>query len=282
MIDADHGRFGDRRVTDREIFQIDRRDPLAAGLDDVLGAVGDPHIAVLVDGGDVAGVEKAFVVEDVGIDLEIGLGDRGPAHLEAAESLAVPRQFLAGIVGDLHLDAERRVALGLQDIEPLLAGEFGKRRLQRGDGADRAHLGHAPGVAHANAHVDERLDHRARHRRAAAHHALQVGQLQIAGGHMVEQHQPHRRHAGGVRDLLGVEEFVDRSAVELGARHHELGAHRRRGECDAPAVGMEQRHHRQHCLGGAGAESVDIVGHQPVQHVGAVRIQHALRIARAA
>ena len=148
--------------------------------------------------------------------------------------------------------------------------------------ADRAHLGHAPGVAHANAHVDERLDHRARHRRAAADHHLEVRQLQIAGGHVVEQHQPHRRHAGGVRDLLGVEQFVDRGAVELGARHHQLGAHRGRGERDAPAIGMEQRHHRQHCLGGAGAERVDIVGHQRVQHVGAMRIQHAFRIARGA
>ena len=36
MIDADHGRFRDRGVGDREVFQIDRRNPFAAGLDDVL------------------------------------------------------------------------------------------------------------------------------------------------------------------------------------------------------------------------------------------------------
>ena len=104
-------------------------------------------------------------------------------------------------------------------------------------------------------------------------------QLQIVGGHVVEQHQPHRRHAGGMRHLLGVEQFVDRGAVELGAGHHQLGAHRGRGEGDAPAVGVEQRHHRQHGVGGIGAERIAGVGHQRMQHVGAVRIQHALGIA---
>ena len=73
MMDADHGGFRDRGMSDREIFQVDRRNPFAAGLDHVLGAVGDPHVAVRVDGGDVAGVEKAVLVENVGIDAEIGL-----------------------------------------------------------------------------------------------------------------------------------------------------------------------------------------------------------------
>ena len=97
---------------------------------------------------------------------------------------------------------------------------------------------------------------------------------------MLEQHQPHRGHARGVRHLLGREQLVDRGAIELGAGHDELGALRWRGEGDAPAIGMEQRNHRQHRLGRAGAERIDIVGHQCVQHVGAMRVQHTLRIAR--
>src|ERR1700722_9701237 len=48
MMDADHGGFRDRGMSDREIFQVDRRDPFAAGFDHVLGAIGDPHIAVLI------------------------------------------------------------------------------------------------------------------------------------------------------------------------------------------------------------------------------------------
>ena len=79
MMDADHGGFGDRGMADREIFQVDRRNPFAAGFDHILGAVGDPHVSVRVDGGDVAGVEIAVVVEDVGIDAEIGFRYRRAA-----------------------------------------------------------------------------------------------------------------------------------------------------------------------------------------------------------
>ena len=123
MPDADHRGLGHLGVADREILELDRGNPFAARLDHVLGAVGDLHVAVRVDGGDVAGVEKAVRVEDVAaFVLEIGSRDRGPAHLEPAEGLAVPWQRAAGVVGDLHLDAERRVALLPLDVEPRLAG----------------------------------------------------------------------------------------------------------------------------------------------------------------
>ena len=105
-------------MADREILEIDGRNPFAARLDHVLGAVGDLHVAVVVDGGDVAGVEPAVLFEHrVAFDLVIALGHRRPAHLQAAEGLAVPRQRLAGVVGDLHFDAERRVALFHLDVE---------------------------------------------------------------------------------------------------------------------------------------------------------------------
>ena len=55
-----------------------------------------------------------------------------------------------------------------------------------------------------------------------------------------------------------------------------------RRERDAPAIGMEQRNHRQHRIAGIGAERIAGIGHQRVQHVGAMRIQHALGIARGA
>src|SRR4029079_14967390 len=130
MINADHRGFRYRGMTDGEGFQIDRREPFAAGLDDVLGTVGDPHVAMRVDGRDVTGVEIALVVQDIGIDAEIGLGDGGPGDLEPAEGLAVPRQLLARIVGDLHLHAVGRVALGLQHIQQFLAGALRAPRLQ--------------------------------------------------------------------------------------------------------------------------------------------------------
>ena len=60
MPDADHRGLGHLGMADREVFEVDRGNPFAARLDHVLGAVGDLHVAVRVDGGDVAGVEEAL------------------------------------------------------------------------------------------------------------------------------------------------------------------------------------------------------------------------------
>src|SRR5579863_8201655 len=125
MVHADYGGFGDFGMTDREVFQFDRGNPFAAGFDYVLGAIGDVEIAVAVDGADIAGVEKTFGVENFAVVLEIGFGHRGTTHFQTAESLAIPRHAFAGIVGDPHLDAERRMALLLLYVEPRLAFEPG-------------------------------------------------------------------------------------------------------------------------------------------------------------
>ncbi len=179
--------------------------------------------------------------------LIIGARDRRAAHLQAPEGLAVPRQRLAGVVGDLHVDAERRMALLHLDVELRLAGERGIFRLHGAERAERAHLGHAPGVDHLDAvDVLEGLGHGARAGRAADHHALEIRQLAAGLLQILQQHQPHRRHRGGEAHFIGVEQFVDRGAVHLGAGHHQRRADHRRGEGERPAVGVEHRHHRHH------------------------------------
>ena len=125
----------------------------------------------------------------------------------------------------------------------------------------------------------EFLRHGARAGRAADHHFLQIRQLQIVGFEMLQQHQPHGGHRGGEADAIGVEQFVDRGAVELGARHHHGGADHRRGQSQPPAIGVEHRHHRQDDVAGGNSHGVGLRRHHRVQHVGAVRIDHALGIA---
>src|SRR3954466_5278396 len=146
MLYTDDGRFRHLRVTDGEVLEVDRGYPFAPGLDDILGAVGDLHVTVLIDGRDIAGVEESFLVEDGVVLFVIRSRDGGAAHSESAKSLAVPGQSLTGIVGNLHLDHERRLTLLLLNIEPRIAAERGIFRLERACGSEWAHLGHAPGV----------------------------------------------------------------------------------------------------------------------------------------
>src|SRR4051794_24784537 len=147
MPDADHGRFRDRRVADRKIFQLDGRDPLTARLDDVLGAVGNLHVSMTIDGRDVARIEETVLVEDDLVLFVVGASDGRPTRLEPADGLAVTRKLAGGVVGDLHFDSEWGMALFHLDVEPLLGLESGIFRLERADGAERAHLGHPPGMA---------------------------------------------------------------------------------------------------------------------------------------
>ena len=112
MAHADDGGFGDGRMADGDVLDLDGGNPFAARFDHVLGAVGDGHIAVRVDGGDVARVEPAVVIERaLPFASEIGFGDGRPAHFQPSERLAVMRQLAVFVVRDLHLDAERRMAL---------------------------------------------------------------------------------------------------------------------------------------------------------------------------
>ena len=99
---------------------------------------------------------------------------------------------------------------------------------------------------------------------------------------MLQQHQPDGRHRGRERHFLVVEQLVDGLAIHLGAGQHQFRSDGRRRECDTPRIGMEHRHNRQHCVLGANADGVGLHPDQGVQHVGAMRIEHALGIARRA
>ena len=57
----DHRRLQHVGMRHQRVLELDRGDPLAARLDQVLGAVGDPHEAPRVDRGDVAGAQPAVV-----------------------------------------------------------------------------------------------------------------------------------------------------------------------------------------------------------------------------
>ena len=96
---------------------------------------------------------------------------------------------------------------------------------------------------------------------------------------MPQQAEPHRRHAGADRDLLGIEEVVEALAVECRARQHQLcpDQHRRIGQ--APGVDMKHRHHRTDHVARRKIEAIGQRGAVGMQHGRAMRVERAFRIA---
>src|SRR5207253_10847724 len=90
----------DRRVTHERVLERDRADPLAPGLDEVLGAILDLDVAARVDGDDVAGAEPAIRREAVRRvrALVVRASDPGTAYLELTHRLPVPGHLVARVV----------------------------------------------------------------------------------------------------------------------------------------------------------------------------------------
>src|SRR5499427_9010733 len=132
----------------RNVFQVDRADPLAARLDDVLAAVGDLHETVRIDRRHIAGWEPTVHKRIAAFALEIAGDDPRPADHELPCGLTVVRKVTAVVIHDLDVHAKRSAALlGLHGHAPFYA-EAGVLGFQRADRAEWAHLGHAPGMQH--------------------------------------------------------------------------------------------------------------------------------------
>src|SRR6266851_4188091 len=101
MRDTDDRRFSNRGMRDREIFDVDGADPLAARFDDVLGAVGDLNEAVFIERRHVAGRKPAVAQNAVAFSLEISRGHPGPSNQQVAECNAVAWQLAPLAVDNL-------------------------------------------------------------------------------------------------------------------------------------------------------------------------------------
>ena len=146
--------------------------------------------------------------------------------------------------------------------------------------ADRAHLGHAPGMHDLDAvFILEAVDHRRRAGRAADDEPLQGREAQLALGHVVQQPEPHRRHAGAHRHLFALEELVEAFAVERGAGQHELRADQHRRIRQAPGIHMEHRHDRADHVARREIEAIGQRRAVGMQHRRAMLIERAFGIA---
>ncbi len=285
---GDAGGHGDAGMAHGDVLEVDRGNPLTARLDHVLGPVGDLHEPVRVDGRDVARREPAqpgiVEAQDVlAMTVVIAVDDPGTADQQFARGLAVPGQFLAVRPDDLHVDAIDGAALFGEDGVAILALQPLLTALQRADGAQGRHLGHAPGVQHLHVVLlVEGAQHGGRAGRAADHRAPHGREAEPVGLGMGQKPLPDGRHAGGKGHALALEQVVERLAVHRRAREDDLGAGHRRGVGQAPGVDVEHRHHRQDRVARAEVQRIGRHRGIGVQHRRAVGIEHPLGVARGA
>ena len=280
---ADDGGHRHCRVPEREILQVDGADPFAAGFDDVLRAVDDPHVTVGVERGDIAGGKPAAGAQNFRAVAKIRAADPVAAHLQLSEGVAIARQFVILVVGDAQLDAGENPALRGVHRGPRLGRQrfmLPQKRVHRAGGAG---LRHAPAVANLEALLAlERVDQRGRRRCAADDGAVRQRQLDFLVAQMGERREPDRRHAGRDRHAFVRIERAQARAVEAGAGQDHLGANHRGGVGQAPGVDMKHRHDGQrrvargepHRIG-----QIDRVGVEPRRAVG---VEHALGVTRRA
>src|SRR5215203_4192191 len=174
---GDDGGFGDGRVCHKGVFKFHGGNPLAARFYEVFGAVRDLDETPPIYGDDVAGLEPAAFGELVValLGVEVGLDDGGPAHLELAHRLPVPRDEPL-VAARPYLDERHRQALGGLVVELLFLRERPDLGAQVGDGAYGGHLRHPPRVHDVYAvALPVRLDHALWRRRAADDHGVQRG-----------------------------------------------------------------------------------------------------------
>src|SRR5206468_2981198 len=143
--DRDDRGLRDRGVAHERVLERDRADPLAAGLDEVLGAVLDLDVAARVDGDDVAGAEPAVRRETIRRlrTPVVRASDPGTAHLELTHRLPVPWHLALCVVPGPDLDERHRIPLFCAIAEARLDVRLLEIAHQAGHNTERRCLGHA-------------------------------------------------------------------------------------------------------------------------------------------
>ena len=232
---SDDRRLGDGRVRDEHRLELGRRHLVALVLDELLDAVDEHDVAVLVGAADVAGVQPAVVVDGGGGRLgvvEVAAHDLRPAHAHLA-LLAGAELFAGGDVDDPALGVGHRRA---DRAEPVAGG------IERRDVGDRARLGHAVALhdGAADALRGGLLELGAQ-RRGARVDERQAREVVALDDRALGQREDDRRDEVGLRRAVLLDEAEE--ALEVEARHrHERRAVAQDGVHDhGQAVDVEER-----------------------------------------
>src|SRR4026208_758767 len=96
-------------MTHQLVLHIHGTDPLAARFYQILRAIDDADVAVLVEACDVAGAQPTVGGELVGLlrHCVVSAGDEVAATLYLADALAIPRLLFVAFANDAQIDQRR-------------------------------------------------------------------------------------------------------------------------------------------------------------------------------
>lgn len=99
-------------MADERVLQVHRTDPLSAGLNEVLGSVGDLHVAFGIDSDHITSAQPTVFGPPSGFFRQVVVtsGDEWAPDFQFARSLAVPWNF-AVIADRANLGERRRQSL---------------------------------------------------------------------------------------------------------------------------------------------------------------------------
>ncbi len=277
---CDDGGGLDRRVLVERVLDLDRGDVLAAGDDDILGAVLELDVAVRMAHAEIAGVEPA--AGEGGLRglrvLEVALHHDIAAHHDLAERGAVARDGLHRF-GIEHVEPfERRVAHALPRLQHgLLGGGQGVPvAVPVVDHGGAVALGEPVEMRHLEAGLLHAGEHGLGRRGGGGEEGHRLREVAALLGGRVEQGRHHDRRAAEMGDAMVGERVVHRLRAHLSQADMGAGDERDRpGE--APAVAVEHRQRPEIDRMAAHLPGEDVRGRQQIG--AAVVIDHALGVA---
>ena len=223
-----------------EVLQLDRGDPLAARLDDVLRPVGQCDESAVVDAADISGAQPAVVkLRFVGV-LVIGSGDPRSTNFQLPHRLPIIGQHGVVVVDDAGLDPAQGPPGGVAQRPVHLLIDVGGRA---GDSGQRRGLGHPPGLADLDAEeILELFHHRSRNRGTPAGHHSQRRNVAAGMGEEVVQHVvPDGGYRGGGGRLVTFDHVDQPVGLQEPVRQQQTGPGHQRSVRVTPGIGMEHR-----------------------------------------
>jgi hypothetical protein len=262
---SDHGDQAHAGIRADDVLDLDRVDPLAARLDQILGPTREGQGSAVVDDRKIAGVEPAVLIQRRGFGAVVAAHHARPLDLQVTDDIALFRQKLSPRIRQHHVQTHGRTAGGQRRLA-------GRRQC-----AHRREFGHAPAGLDADAEAILHPTDQALGRAGAAEDdPLQRRQRQVVRLDMIQQPDPDGRHASRDGDALVPDQAGQALAIHQAARQDKGSADGRGRKRETPGVGVEHRHSDQSDVAPRQGQTVRLQGAQGVQIVGPVGVKHPL------